>query len=75
VPTLFTAFSAPSGLAANPAIYGVNSNAFVVKQGDVVEIVINNYDPGSHPFHIHGTEPPIFDSIQYADPSQAMTSR
>lgn len=57
MPTLFTAFSAPSGLSTNPAIYGANSNAFVVKQGDVVEIVINNYDPGSHPFHIHGTEP------------------
>ncbi|KAK5142357.1 hypothetical protein LTR04_002261 [Oleoguttula sp. CCFEE 6159] len=54
VPSLFTAFSAPAGLAQNPAIYGVNSNAFVVKQGDVVEIVINNYDAGSHPFHIHG---------------------
>ncbi|TKA73136.1 hypothetical protein B0A49_07323 [Cryomyces minteri] len=54
VPLLFTVFSAPAGLVQNPAIYGVNSNAFVVKQGDVVEVVINNYDAGSHPFHIHG---------------------
>ncbi|TKA61866.1 hypothetical protein B0A49_10885 [Cryomyces minteri] len=54
VPSLFTALSAPPGLAEKPQIYGVNSNAFVVKLGDVVEIVINNYDAGSHPFHIHG---------------------
>ncbi|KAK4986627.1 hypothetical protein LTR50_005154 [Elasticomyces elasticus] len=54
VPTLFTALSAPNGLAGNPAIYGANSLSYVVKQGDVVEIVINNYDAGSHPFHIHG---------------------
>jgi len=63
VPTLFTALSAPAGLASNPRIYGVNSNSFVVKQGDVVEIVINNYDGGSHPFHIHGTEVLPLDSM------------
>ncbi|KAK4995558.1 hypothetical protein LTR66_004652 [Elasticomyces elasticus] len=54
VPTLFTALSAPPGLTENPAIYGANSLSYVVKQGDVVEVVINNYDAGSHPFHIHG---------------------
>lgn len=53
VPTLYTALS--TGLdASNASIYGVNTNAFVLKKGDVVEIVLNNDDPGKHPFHLHG---------------------
>jgi len=40
--------------AENPVVYGVNANAFVVKGGQLVEIVINNYDVGVHPMHIHG---------------------
>jgi iron transport multicopper oxidase len=43
------------GVAAeNPVVYGKNSNAFVVKGGQLVEIVINNFDAGFHPMHIHG---------------------
>jgi FtsP/CotA-like multicopper oxidase with cupredoxin domain len=54
VPSLFTAISAPQDLKLNPVIYGVNSNAFAVKSNDVVEIVINNYTPSGHPWHLHG---------------------
>jgi iron transport multicopper oxidase len=54
VPTLYTALSAPEDLATNPAIYGANTNSFILQQGEIVEIVINNDDPGKHPFHLHG---------------------
>ncbi len=44
-----------SGLSAtNAEIYGVNTNPFILKKGDVVEIVVNNDDKGKHPFHLHG---------------------
>src|SRR5271167_3163673 len=39
--------------AENPVVYGQNANAFVVKAGQLVEIVINNYDSGDHPVHFH----------------------
>src|SRR2546421_1951203 len=53
VPTLYSALSTGSD-AINPSIYGMNTNAFVLKKDDVVEIVVNNDDPGKHPFHLHG---------------------
>ncbi|MCJ1454539.1 hypothetical protein MMC28_004892 [Mycoblastus sanguinarius] len=53
VPTLYTALS--TGLTANNnSIYGVNTNGFVLKKNDVVEIILNNDDTGKHPFHLHG---------------------
>jgi iron transport multicopper oxidase len=53
VPTLFTALTVGKA-AENPVVYGQNSNSFVVKGGDLVEVVINNFDAGFHPMHIHG---------------------
>ncbi|SGZ52816.1 CIC11C00000002709 [Sungouiella intermedia] len=53
VPTLYTVLSS-GDLATNPAIYGSNTNTFVLLHGEVVEIVLNNMDPGLHPFHLHG---------------------
>lgn len=35
-------------------MYGVNSNAYILGDQQVVEIVLNNHDPGKHPFHLHG---------------------
>lgn len=35
-------------------IYGSATNAFVLKQDEIVEIVLNNQDPGKHPMHLHG---------------------
>ncbi len=53
VPTLYTVLS--SGPAAtNPEIYGANTGTFMLKKDDVVEIILNNADPGRHPFHLHG---------------------
>ncbi|EON62388.1 ferrooxidoreductase Fet3 [Coniosporium apollinis CBS 100218] len=55
VPTLYTALTTGSS-ATNPAVYGVNTNSFVLNKNDVVEIILNNDDPGKHPFHLHGHE-------------------
>src|SRR5690606_26678788 len=53
VPTLFTALTTGKE-ATNPEIYGAHTNAMILEQGEIVEIVLNNADPGKHPFHLHG---------------------
>lgn len=53
VPSIFTAMSAGE-LATNEAVYGEYTNSFVLNHLDVVEVVLNNNDGGSHPFHLHG---------------------
>jgi iron transport multicopper oxidase len=40
--------------ATDIAIYGSNTNSFILEKGQVVEIVLNSADPGKHPFHLHG---------------------
>ncbi|RDW67575.1 hypothetical protein BP6252_08971 [Coleophoma cylindrospora] len=54
VPTLFTALSASGDDAMDPLIYGDYTNSFVLDQGEVIELVLNNKDDGKHPFHMHG---------------------
>lgn len=53
VPTLYTALST-GDLAADPTVYGVNTLPHVLPHMSVIEIVVNNNDPGKHPFHLHG---------------------
>ncbi|KAL8711162.1 MAG: hypothetical protein Q9220_004307 [cf. Caloplaca sp. 1 TL-2023] len=53
VPTLYSALTS-GNMATNPAVYGTNTNAFVLEKDQVVEIVLNSMDPGKHPFHLHG---------------------
>ncbi|CAG8013593.1 unnamed protein product [Penicillium olsonii] len=53
VPTLYTATTVGTELSSNPEVYG-QVNPFVVKYGEVVEIVINNRHPNLHPWHLHG---------------------
>jgi iron transport multicopper oxidase len=53
VPTLYSVLSTGEN-ATDPLIYGTNTNPFVLAAGEVVEIVLNNNDPGKHPFHLHG---------------------
>lgn len=53
VPTLYTVKSSGS-MANTSAIYGDNTHAIILEKGEVVEIVLNNDDPGKHPFHLHG---------------------
>jgi iron transport multicopper oxidase len=47
VPTLYTVLSTGPN-ATDPVIYGTNTNAFVLAQNQVVEIVLNNMDPGKY---------------------------
>ncbi|OAP56204.1 hypothetical protein AYL99_09383 [Fonsecaea erecta] len=53
VPSLYTALTT-GDLAADPTVYGVNTHPYVLGHNQVVEIVLNNQDPGKHPFHLHG---------------------
>jgi iron transport multicopper oxidase len=53
VPTLYTALSSGE-MATNPMVYGTYTHSFVLEKDQVVQIVVNNLDPGRHPFHLHG---------------------
>jgi iron transport multicopper oxidase len=53
VPTLYSVLSTGAN-STNPVIYGSNTNSFVLGNNEIVEVVINNDDPGKHPFHLHG---------------------
>jgi iron transport multicopper oxidase len=45
VPTLYTAMT--TGQAAqNPIVYGMDTNPFVLKYGDIVQLVVDNQDSG-----------------------------
>lgn len=56
VPSLYTVLSTHgnTNLTTNELIYGTNTNSFVLQGDEVVEIILNNMDPGKHPFHLHG---------------------
>lgn len=53
VPTLYTVLSS-GNLSTDTAIYSEYTNPFVLNHNDVVEVIVNNADTGSHPFHLHG---------------------
>lgn len=53
VPTLYTVLSS-GDLATNQEIYGEFTHATVLEHNQVVQLVLNNGDSGSHPFHLHG---------------------
>ncbi|KAG0671320.1 ferroxidase fet3 [Maudiozyma exigua] len=53
IPVLTTILTSGK-LSTNPKIYGDNINAFILERDSIVEIVLNNYDTGRHPFHFHG---------------------
>ncbi|OJJ51810.1 hypothetical protein ASPZODRAFT_127944 [Penicilliopsis zonata CBS 506.65] len=53
VPTLYTVLSA-GDLATNALVYGEFTHSHVLPHNGVVEIILNNNDTGSHPFHLHG---------------------
>ncbi|WFD08160.1 hypothetical protein MVES1_003531 [Malassezia vespertilionis] len=55
VPSLFTMKS--MGMQAmDPRMFGPNGHAVVAKHMETVELVLYNWDDGSHPFHMHGTQ-------------------
>lgn len=65
VPTLYTAVTLSKQHVSNPAVYGINSNPFILKKNEVVEILLNNNQDNLHPWHLHGHK---FQVIQRTDP-------
>ncbi|MCJ1347443.1 hypothetical protein MMC31_005668 [Peltigera leucophlebia] len=53
IPTLYTALTT-GATATNAAVYGTNVHAYILEKNQVIEIILNNDDPGKHPFHLHG---------------------
>lgn len=53
IPTLYTALTTGSD-AWNPEVYGAGANAYIIKSGQVVQIVVQNNDAIEHPMHLHG---------------------
>ncbi|KAH6844970.1 Cupredoxin [Chaetomium sp. MPI-CAGE-AT-0009] len=52
VPTLYSV-ATTGDQNTDPTIYG-QVNPFIVNYNDTVQIVVNNVDVASHPFHLHG---------------------
>ena len=80
VPTLYTVLSSGAD-AANEAIYSEYTHPFILQHNDVVEVIVNNADTGSHPLHLHGhnfqaiARYPTYgpDFYQYASTSSGVT--
>ena len=53
VPSLYTALTVGSNYSSDPLVYG-QVNPFILKYGEVVEIIVNNYHTNLHPLHLHG---------------------
>jgi iron transport multicopper oxidase len=52
VPTLYTA-ATTNDSNTNPVVYG-QVNPFIVDYDNTVQVVVNNIDNATHPFHLHG---------------------
>jgi iron transport multicopper oxidase len=72
VPTLYSVLTTGED-AANATVYGRDTNSFVLNKNDVIEIVLNNDDPGKHPFHLHGHDFQVVqrapEEVGFYDPS------
>ncbi|KAF4997387.1 hypothetical protein FDECE_12095 [Fusarium decemcellulare] len=53
VPALYTVMSSGDSVG-NASIYGDFTNAKILEHNQVIQIVVNNADSGTHPFHLHG---------------------
>ncbi|KAI5964077.1 uncharacterized protein KGF55_002019 [Candida pseudojiufengensis] len=53
VPILYTVLSSGNN-SNNDIIYGTNTNSFILQSNEIIEIILNNNDPGKHAFHLHG---------------------
>lgn len=57
VPTLYTALSVDPEDAKDAKIYGANVNPLVLNHSQIIEVQLNNRNPGvhsGHPWHLHG---------------------
>ncbi|KAK9320654.1 multicopper oxidase-domain-containing protein [Lipomyces orientalis] len=52
--------------STDATVYGSNTHTYVLGYQEVVEIVLNNFDPGKHPFHLHGH---VFQVVERSDAS------
>jgi len=59
VPTLYSA-STLGDDNDNPAVYG-QIHPFIVNEGEVIQLVVNNLDAAIHPFHLHGHQFQLLD--------------
>ncbi|KAJ1962113.1 ferroxidase fet3 [Dipsacomyces acuminosporus] len=53
VPTMLTAMSMGKD-AMNKTVYGPQTNAHILEHMHDIQLVVNNFDVGHHPFHLHG---------------------
>ncbi|KAJ5579622.1 uncharacterized protein N7459_005607 [Penicillium hispanicum] len=53
VPSIYSVLGS-GDLSTNAEIYGEFTHPAVLGHNQVVEIILNNADTGSHPFHLHG---------------------
>ncbi|KAE8442783.1 hypothetical protein EG329_002871 [Mollisiaceae sp. DMI_Dod_QoI] len=53
VPTLFSVLSS-GDLSTNSEIYGEFTHPIILDHNQIVQVVLNNADSGTHPFHLHG---------------------
>jgi len=53
VPSIFTMMSMGNN-SNDPAVYGQQTNAFVLEKDAIVDLMIVNWDANTHPFHLHG---------------------
>jgi iron transport multicopper oxidase len=73
VPSLFTALTTGEYATKN-LTYGINAHAMVLNYNEVIEVVINNFDTGYHPIHIHGHAPQIGQSLLVSFSVKLLTS-
>ncbi|KAH0550876.1 hypothetical protein GP486_007760 [Trichoglossum hirsutum] len=66
VPTLYTALTV-GHFALNPLVYGINTNPFVVRYNQTVDIIVNNLDRMGHPMHLHGHSFQVLERSAAAD--------
>ncbi|CAO3681147.1 unnamed protein product [Rhizopus stolonifer] len=52
-PTLNTMLT-QGNYSLTETVYGPQSQVYILNHLDMIEVVINNLDSGSHPFHLHG---------------------
>ncbi|KAJ5793293.1 uncharacterized protein N7503_009271 [Penicillium pulvis] len=53
VPTLYSVLTS-GDFATNSEVYGEYTHPFILEHNAVIEVILNNQDTGSHPFHLHG---------------------
>lgn len=56
VPTIFSMETLSNEYVNNTLSYGYQTNALIAEYDDIIQLVIQNFDGASHPFHMHGYE-------------------